>query len=67
MTGESFVLVLPLLVLELVLKIICFRDWLHRRRFNGLPKLVWLFVFLLVTLFGPVVYLVYGRKFNDHD
>ena len=34
-------LVLPLLVLELVLKIICFRDWLHRSRFNGLPRLVW--------------------------
>ena len=67
MTGESFILVLPLLVLELVLKIICLRDWLHRDRFNGLPKIVWLFIFLLVTLFGPVVYLVYGRKTNGHD
>ncbi len=30
MDTQTIVLLLPLIILELVLKIICLRDWLHR-------------------------------------
>ena len=64
---EMLVLLLPLIILELVLKVLCFRDWLKRSQFNGLPRTGWLLVFLFVNFFGPIAYLVYGRKMHgDH-
>jgi hypothetical protein len=61
-TSETIVLIIPLVLLELFLKILCFRDWLHREHFKGLPRTAWLVVFLIVNFFGPVAYLSYGRK-----
>lgn len=62
MNTETIILIIPLVVLELILKIVCLRDWLKRDHFNGLPKPAWLLIFLFINLFGPVVYLVYGRR-----
>lgn len=62
MSTEAILLISPLIIVELVLKIICFRDWLHREKFNGIGRIPWLIVFLFLNLFGPLVYLFYGRK-----
>jgi hypothetical protein len=56
---------IPLLLLEITLKLICLRDWLKREKFNGLGRVPWLLIFLFVTLFGPIAYLVYGRREYD--
>ncbi|WP_320121305.1 PLD nuclease N-terminal domain-containing protein [uncultured Sphaerochaeta sp.] len=66
MNTETIILILPLLLLELILKIVCLRDWLHREEFNALPKTAWLLVFLFINAFGPIVYLIYGRKTNGN-
>jgi len=66
MTGEALVLISPLIV-ELILKIICIRDWLHREQFNGIGRIPWLLIVLFVNLFGPLAYLLYGRKtYGNH-
>ncbi len=62
MNTETIILIIPLLILELILKVVCIRDWLHREEFNGLPKKAWLLIFLFINTFGPLVYLIYGRK-----
>jgi len=65
MDSTMILLLLPLVALEIILKILCLRDWLKRESFNGLNRTGWLIVFLLINLIGPVAYLVYGRKDND--
>lgn len=67
MSEEILLLSAPLVVLELILKLVCLRDLMHRDRFNGLSKTAWLLIFLLVNLFGPIAYLVYGRKHHGND
>jgi hypothetical protein len=61
-TNETIMLIVPLILLELFLKVLCFRDWIHREQFKGLPRIAWLLIFLFINLFGPIAYLAYGRK-----
>jgi hypothetical protein len=61
-TQEMILLVIPLVLLEIFLKVLCFRDWLHREQFNGISKIGWLCIFLFINLLGPLAYLIYGRK-----
>jgi hypothetical protein len=67
MSKEFVLLVTPLVVLELILKLVCLRDWMKREHVNGLSRTAWLLIFLFVNLFGPIAYLVYGRKHHGHD
>lgn len=67
MNQEIFLLIAPLIVLELVLKLVCYRDWIGRTAMNGLSKPIWLFIILFINLFGPIAYLVYGRKTYGND
>lgn len=67
MNQEIVLLVAPLVVLELGLKVVCLKDWMHRDRMNGLSRTGWLLVFLFVNLFGSIAYLVYGRNFHGND
>jgi len=67
MSKEFVLLVTPLVVLELILKLVCLRDWMKREHVNRLSRTAWLLIFLFVNLFGPIAYLVYGRKHHGHD
>ncbi len=62
MNGTLVLLVLPLLVLDLILKGISIADWWKRDEYQGLGRTGWLVCILLITLFGSLSYLVYGRK-----
>ncbi|MDD3823452.1 MAG: PLD nuclease N-terminal domain-containing protein [Sphaerochaetaceae bacterium] len=67
MNGEMILLLAPLVVMELILKTVCLRDWMKREALNGLSRTAWLLIFLFVNLLGPVAYLVYGRKYHGND
>lgn len=67
MNEEIVLLVAPIVVMELILKVICLRDWIRREQVNGLSRRAWLLIFLFVNLFGPIAYLVYGRKYHGND
>ena len=54
-------LLIPLLVVQLVLMIVCLLDLSKRTRVRGLPKWAWALIILLGELIGPIVYLFVGR------
>ena len=60
---QIFLLILPILVLELVLTLIALRDLLSLdRRVRGDSKALWVLVILMVSGLGPILYLTVGRK-----
>jgi DMSO reductase anchor subunit len=54
-------LLIPLLVIQLVLVIVCLVDLARRAKVRGLPKWAWALIILLGELIGPIVYLFVGR------
>lgn len=58
---ELIPLLIPLLLVQLALIIIALRDLIGRERTNG-PKWAWALVILLISLIGPIIYLLVGRE-----
>lgn len=56
--------ILPLLILNLILVVVALVDLIRRdnSRVRGEMKWPWVLVILLITTFGPIIYLVAGRK-----
>jgi len=54
-------LLAPLILLELVLKMVALWDLTHRERVRG-RKLIWALIILFVSLVGTMLYLVLGRE-----
>ncbi|MFC5528867.1 PLD nuclease N-terminal domain-containing protein [Cohnella yongneupensis] len=56
-------LILPLIVVQAALMIIALIDLVRResKAVRG-PKLMWVFIIVLGSLLGPVVYFTVGRK-----
>ena len=57
---EFIPLLVPIILIELVLLVIALRDLLRRKKTRG-PKWAWALVILLIQIFGPIAYLVFGR------
>ena len=62
--GQWLPLLIPLIILELGLLLIALIDLIRRdqREVRGGSKLAWALVILIVTTFGPICYLLLGRK-----
>jgi hypothetical protein len=58
---EMLPFLMPIILLELVLLIVALRDLIRRERTKG-PKWVWVLVVVLVNIFGPIAYLLFGRE-----
>jgi hypothetical protein len=54
-------LLIPVLVLQLGLMVFALID-LNKRTATRGPKWVWVLVIVLVNLFGPLIYLLFGRQ-----
>ena len=54
-------LLIPLVLIQLVLMIICLVDLVRREKVKGLPKWAWAIIIVLGELIGPTVYLIVGR------
>ena len=52
---------IPIVLLQLGLMVFSLVDLIRRERTKG-PKWVWALVIILVSLIGPIVYLVVGRE-----
>ncbi len=52
---------IPVFILQVGLALVALIDLLRRERTRG-PKWVWLLVILFVNLFGPIIYLLFGRE-----
>ena len=51
----------PLLVFQFLLFLWAIVDLIRRRYVKHLPKWAWALIIILVNLFGPIIYLVFGR------
>ena len=52
----------PVLVLEIVLLFVAIIDLDRRRYVTGGNKLVWVLVIVIISIIGPVIYFVFGRR-----
>ena len=53
-------LLLPIVLLQLALLIICLVDLIRRAKTRG-PKWMWAIIIVLGELLGPILYLIIGR------
>jgi len=60
-SREMVQLIAPIIILQLTLAIFCLFK-LKGDKVRYLPKWAWALIVLLVNLFGPVLYLVFGRE-----
>lgn len=51
----------PLIIIQLIIMIIALLDWLKTKETNG-PRWMWLPIILFISLLGPILYFVIGRR-----
>ncbi|MDR4890187.1 PLDc_N domain-containing protein [Bacillus sp. HNG] len=64
MTGFediNWALIAPIIVIQLILMVTALIDLARSEGTNG-PKILWVFVIILVSMIGPILYFVIGRK-----
>ena len=60
---QLLLLITPIVIVEIVLIVIALRDLLRPdRRVRGDSKLLWGIVIVFISLLGPIIYLVAGRR-----
>jgi hypothetical protein len=58
---------IPLFILQLALMVIALIDLFKREGMKSNTRLIWVFVIILINVFGPIAYLVFGRKDKPID
>lgn len=61
MSAEVLKYIAPLLIIQLILILVCVRS-IIKDEVNYLPKWAWVLIVCFFNLFGPIIYLVIGRK-----
>ncbi|MDW7728921.1 MAG: PLD nuclease N-terminal domain-containing protein [Dethiobacteria bacterium] len=59
--SDLLLMLWPLLVFQLLLAAWAIIDLVRRKTVKALPKWAWALIVLLVNIFGPIIYLVFGR------
>lgn len=60
--AQYWPLLIPIVLIDLVLKLVVLIDLIRREQVAGGKKWLWAIVILAINYFGPVIYLVFGRK-----
>lgn len=58
---------LPILIIQITFQIIAIFDLLKRpnEEIRGGSKVIWIIIIVLFEILGPVIYFLFGRKYND--
>lgn len=59
--SQMWMLIAPIIVIQLILMIIALVDVAKRKQTNG-PKILWILVIVFMNLVGPIAYFIFGRK-----
>lgn len=59
--------IIPLVLIEFGLKLYCFLDWLKRKKFRWMSKWGWLALFVCISFFGSVLYIVLIKNHDDNQ
>jgi branched-subunit amino acid transport protein AzlD len=65
--GQMLPFLIPVLIIEIILIVICLRDLIRRKEVLGGNKLLWVIVIVFVQIIGAVLYLTIGRKETPVD
>ncbi|WP_404451451.1 PLD nuclease N-terminal domain-containing protein [Virgibacillus necropolis] len=57
----NWAIIAPFLVIQAILLIVALVDLVKVNKTNG-PKLLWVFIIILVNILGPILYFVFGRR-----
>lgn len=57
----NWAVITPFLIIQFILTIIALIDWFKTEKTNG-PKWIWLLFILFISILGPVLYFVIGRR-----
>lgn len=61
LSAVPWAVIAPLLVVQFILLVVALVDLRKIHATNG-PKILWVFIILFVSLFGPIAYFIVGRK-----
>lgn len=61
LNSDTLMLILPLVIVQLFLIIICLVI-LKKDPVNYLPKWLWAIIIIFGELLGPIIFLIFGRK-----
>ncbi|MCM2531984.1 PLD nuclease N-terminal domain-containing protein [Neobacillus pocheonensis] len=61
MANLNFGLLAPIIIIELILLIVALVDLIRIEKTNG-PKWLWTLLILFVSIIGPILYFVVGRR-----
>ena len=64
--SKMLMALIPLVIIQFILIIVCVIDWSKREKFRCLSKWFWLIIILFVNILGPILYLTIGRD-NDNN
>lgn len=59
---EILPFLIPLILINLALVVIAFRDLIKRRRVRGGNKVLWGILIIALEFVGPIIYLFWGRE-----
>jgi hypothetical protein len=59
--------IIPLFLIQIGLMVVALVDVVRRERVRGGNKVVWLLVIILISMIGPIVYLLFGREEAPRD
>jgi hypothetical protein len=59
--GVDLAVVAPLLIIEFLLIVVALVAWFKTEKTNG-PKWMWLLIILFITMLGPILFFVIGRR-----
>ena len=60
--DEMWLLIAPLVILQLGLMAFALVDWVRRSRTRYLDRRVWLVIIVIFSLLGPMAYFFLGRE-----
>ena len=59
---EMFPLLIPILVMDVILAVAAVRHILRHPHYRFGNRAMWLIISLIILMFGPIIYFVFGRK-----
>lgn len=62
MDANQWLLIIPLILVEIGLMAFALYDLVKRKRVKGGNKWVWVVIIVVVNLIGPILYFVIGRE-----
>ncbi len=62
---ELLPLLIPLVLVQIILAVYALRILKNTEKIRGDSRLLWILIIIFVNLFGPIIFLVYGRLDNE--